>query len=108
MNETIYQNNNFDFGEFVAKQLNINLNSHEERNFEDREHKSRPLENVRNQDVFVIHSLYSDTTQSVNDKLCGLLFFIEALETLPQKGLRQSFLIYVMHPKTAKQNYEIL
>ena len=73
-------NNSSDFGELVAKQLCINLSAHEERNFEDGEHKSRPLENVRNQDVFVIHSLYSDTTQSVNDKLCRLLFFIGALK----------------------------
>jgi len=73
-------NNSSGFGELVAKQLSISLSAHEERNFEDGEHKSRPLENVRNQDVFVIHSLYSDTTQSVNDKLCHLLFFIGALK----------------------------
>jgi len=73
-------NNSSGFGELVAKQLSISLSAHEERNFEDGEHKSRPLENVRNQDVFVIHSLYSDTTQSVNDKLCHLFFFIGALK----------------------------
>ena len=78
-------NNSSDFGELVAKQLSINLSVHEEINFEDGEHKSRPLENVRNQDVFVIHSLYSDTTQSVNDKLCRLLFFIGALKDASAK-----------------------
>ena len=35
---------------------------------------------VRRQDVFVIHSLHGDTTQSPNDKLIRLLFFIGALK----------------------------
>jgi ribose-phosphate pyrophosphokinase len=67
------------FGEGVAQQLGIPLSAHEEREFEDGEHKSRPLVNVRNRDVFVIQSLYADTKQSVNDKLLRLLFFIGAL-----------------------------
>ena len=74
----LYSSRNF--GELITKELNLSLNAHEEREFEDGEHKSRPLENVRNENVFVIHSLYSDTTQSVNDKLCRLLFFIGALK----------------------------
>lgn len=73
------------FGELVAKELNLPLSAHEEREFEDGEHKSRPLENIRNQDVFVIHSLYSDASQSVNDKLCRLLFFIGALKDASAK-----------------------
>jgi len=68
------------FGEGVARQLGISLSACEEREFEDGEHKSRPLVNVRNQDVFVIQSLYADTQQSVNDKLVRLLFFIGALK----------------------------
>ncbi|HSN09810.1 MAG TPA: ribose-phosphate pyrophosphokinase [Hanamia sp.] len=68
------------FGGLVAAALNMPLSAHEEREFEDGEHKTRPLENVRNEDVFVIHSLYSDTTQSANDKLCRLLFFTAALK----------------------------
>jgi ribose-phosphate pyrophosphokinase len=78
-------NNSRPFGELVAKELNLPLSAHEEREFEDGEHKSRPLENIRNQDVFVIHSLYSDATQSVNDKLCRLLFFIGALKDASAK-----------------------
>lgn len=74
-----------DFGELIAKELNLPLSLHEERDFEDGEHKIRPLENVRNQDVFVIHSLYSDAAQSVNDKLCRLLFFIGALKDASAK-----------------------
>ena len=73
------------FGELVAKELNISLCAHEERNFEDGEHKSRPLENVRNQEVFVIQSLYGDTMESGNDKLCRLLFFIGALKDASAK-----------------------
>jgi ribose-phosphate pyrophosphokinase len=34
---------------------------------------------VRGKDVFVIQSLYGDPRQSVNDKLCRLLFFLGAL-----------------------------
>lgn len=68
------------FGEKVSARLGIPLSDHEEREFEDREHKSRSLVNVRGKDVFVIQSLYSDPHQSVNDKLCRLLFFIGALK----------------------------
>jgi ribose-phosphate pyrophosphokinase len=63
----------------VANDLGVALASHEEREFEDGEHKARPLESVRGRDVFVIHSLYGDPSQSVNDKLCRLLFFLGAL-----------------------------
>lgn len=74
-----------EFGDLVAKQLNIALCKHEEREFEDGEHKSRSLENVRNEDVFIIQSLYDDTSLSVNDKLCRLLFFIGALKDASAK-----------------------
>jgi ribose-phosphate pyrophosphokinase len=67
------------YGEAVARALGIALSAHEEREFEDGEHKSRPLASVRDRDVYVIHSLYSDAGQSVNDKLARLLFFIGAL-----------------------------
>ena len=68
------------FGELISKELRVNISEHEEREFEDGEHKTRPLVNVRNQDVYVIDSLYSDEEQSVNDKLCRLLFFIGSLK----------------------------
>ena len=69
-----------DYGSRVAQHLERVLDEHEERAFEDGEHKIRPLVNVRRHDVFVIHSLYADTEQSPNDKLCRLLFFIGALK----------------------------
>lgn len=67
------------FAADVAKQLNLALGDHEERDFEDGEHKTRPLVSVRGRNVYVIESLYSDQEQSVNDKLCRLLFFLGAL-----------------------------
>ena len=73
-------NTSRDFGDKVALHLGIALSSHEERDFEDGEHKTRPLTNVRGQDVFVIQSLYGEPSASVNDKLCRLLFFIGALK----------------------------
>ncbi|MEN8196209.1 MAG: ribose-phosphate pyrophosphokinase [Pseudomonadota bacterium] len=68
------------FGERVAERLGIALGQHEERDFEDGEHKARPLENVRGRDVFVVQSLYGEAGESVNDKLLRLLFFIGALK----------------------------
>lgn len=67
------------FAEKIAEHMQIQLSEHEERDFEDGEHKIRPLTNVRGSNVFVIQSLYSDPKQSVNDKLCRLLFFTGAL-----------------------------
>ncbi len=68
-----------EFGKRVSRRLEVPLSAHEEREFEDGEHKSRPLVNVRGRDVFVIQSLHGDAAQSPNDKLCRLLFFIGAL-----------------------------
>lgn len=65
--------------EKVSVELGIPLGAHEERDFEDGEHKTRPLESVRGRDVFVLHSLHGDAGETVNDKLCRLLFFIGAL-----------------------------
>lgn len=62
----------------VAARLNVSLSAHEERDFEDGEHKARPLVSVRGRDVFVVHSLYGDEHHSANDKLCRLLFFCAA------------------------------
>jgi len=67
------------FGERVSGHLGIPLSAHEEREFEDGEHKSRPLVSVRGQDVYAIHSLYAEPGLSVNDKLVRLLFFLGAL-----------------------------
>jgi ribose-phosphate pyrophosphokinase len=68
-----------EFGKAVATALGAPLSAHEERAFEDGEHKTRPLVSVRNADVYVLHSLYGDAAETPNDKLCRLLFFVGAL-----------------------------
>ncbi len=68
-----------EFAARVAERLGVVPSPHEERDFEDGEHKIRPLANVRGRDVFAIQSLYADERQSVNDKLCRFLFFLGAL-----------------------------
>ena len=68
-----------DYGARVAAHLGMPLAPLEERDFEDGEHKARPLANVRGKDAYVICSLYGDERLSVNDKLVRLLFFVGAL-----------------------------
>jgi ribose-phosphate pyrophosphokinase len=67
-------------GEEIARRLDVEPARHEERDFEDGEHKARPLESVRGRDVYVLQSLYGDADQSANDKLVRLLFFIGAVK----------------------------
>ena len=68
-----------EFGSNVAERMGLALSAIEERDFDDGEHKARPLVGVRDRDVFVVQSLYGDERQSCNDKLCRLLFFLGAL-----------------------------
>ena len=69
------------YGAAVARELGTPLAAHEEREFEDGEHKTRPLENVRGRDVYVIAvALRRCRRRSVNDKLVRLLFFLGALQ----------------------------
>ena len=63
----------------VCRSLETELAPAEERSFEDGEHKLRPLCNVHGRDCYVVHSLHGDDEQSVNDKLCRLLFFAATL-----------------------------
>jgi len=67
-------------GEGVARHLELTLREHEEREFEDGEHKARPLVSVRDQDAYVLQSLHGDRAATTNDKLCRLLFFVGALK----------------------------
>lgn len=69
-----------DFGDRVARALGVPLARHEEREFEFGQHKARTLEAVRGRDVYVVESLHGDPKQSVNDKLCRLLFFCASLK----------------------------
>lgn len=67
------------FGEATARQLDATLSEHEQRDFEDGEHKIRPTVCVRGEDVYVIDSLYGDDNETVNDKLCRMAFFTGAV-----------------------------
>lgn len=68
-----------EFGERVAAALGRALDAHEEREFEDGEHKARPLVSVRGEAAYVLQSLHGDAQASGDDKLVRLLFFIGAL-----------------------------
>jgi ribose-phosphate pyrophosphokinase len=68
-----------EFGAGIVRALGVELAPHEEREFEDGEHKARPLISVRGRDVYVVHALYGDREASPNDKLCRLLFFAGAV-----------------------------
>jgi ribose-phosphate pyrophosphokinase len=69
-----------ELGARVAQALGRPLNAHEERDFEDGEHKVRPLDAVRGADVYVVQSTHGGPDESANDKLNRLLFFIGALK----------------------------
>jgi ribose-phosphate pyrophosphokinase len=69
-----------ELGSAIAASLDEPLSAHEERSFEDGEHKTRPLDTVSGADVYVIQSLHGGPEQSANDKLCRLLFFIGAVK----------------------------
>lgn len=69
-----------EWGAKVAAHLNQKLALHEERDFDDGEHKMRTLESVRGRNIFLVQSLFTDDKLSVNDKICRLLFFIGALK----------------------------
>jgi ribose-phosphate pyrophosphokinase len=68
------------FGEAVGRHLGVSLAPHEERDFEDGEHKTRPLTSVRSRDVYVIANLAGDSRESANDRLVKFLFFIAGVK----------------------------
>jgi ribose-phosphate pyrophosphokinase len=67
-------------GAAVAHALGWSLSPHEERAFEDGEHKARPLVGVAGADCYVLNSLHGEPDDSANDKLCRTLFFVGALK----------------------------
>jgi len=68
-----------ELGSRVAAALGCALDAHEEREFEDGEHKARPLADVRGEEAYIIQSMYGDGNASANDKLIRLLFFAGCL-----------------------------
>lgn len=69
-----------EFGLRLAFRLGIAMSRHEEREFDNGEHKARPLDEVAGRNIFVVHSLHGENGASANDKLVRLLFFIGALK----------------------------
>jgi ribose-phosphate pyrophosphokinase len=73
-----------EFARKVAKRLGIPLTPRMERLFSDGEPYIKSIAgsqgNVRECDVYIIASLYSDEKQSVNDKFIKLLFFVGSLK----------------------------
>jgi ribose-phosphate pyrophosphokinase len=67
-------------GRAVAEALQMPIAAHEERGFEDGEHKVRPLDDVAGNDVYVVQSTHGGPYESANDKLMRLAFFIGALK----------------------------
>lgn len=65
--------------ERLCAHLGVGVGRHEEREFEDGEHKIRPLDSVRGLDVYLVQSLHGDAQSSVNDKLARVLFLVGAL-----------------------------
>lgn len=63
----------------LATGLGVTLAPHEDRRFEDAEHKLRPLLDPRGRDVYVLDSLYGGAVDSPHDKLCRLLMFVATL-----------------------------
>lgn len=63
----------------LAAALGEPVTRHEDRRFEDGEHKLRPLADPRGEDAYVICSLHGGPEESPHDKLFRLLVFIAAL-----------------------------
>ncbi len=63
----------------LASALDEPLARHEDRAFEDGEHKWRPLVDPRGEDAFVLASLHGGPHDSPHDQLCRLLMFVATL-----------------------------
>lgn len=66
-------------GAAVCHIVELPVGELEERDFEDGEHKARPVDVVRGKDVYVIASLHGDGALRPDEKLCRLLFLLGAL-----------------------------
>lgn len=67
------------FAVALAAGLGVSLAPHEDRTFEDGEHKLRPLVDPMGLDAYVVSSLYGEPHRSPHDKLCSLLVFMATL-----------------------------
>ena len=67
-------------GTGIAAALGVALSPHEEVEYTGREYKLRPKGCMRGRSVYLIQSLFGDAVGSANDRLCQLLFCINALK----------------------------
>jgi ribose-phosphate pyrophosphokinase len=67
------------FADALAADLDVAIAPHEDREFEDGEHKLRPLVDPRGSDAYVLLSLHGGPAHSPHDKLVKLLMFIDTL-----------------------------
>ena len=63
----------------LAVALGVEPAPHEDRAFEDGEHKLRPLVDPVGADCYVLHGLHGDARYSPHDKICRLLMFAATL-----------------------------
>lgn len=68
------------FTESICDYLDMSPSPHTEKYFPDREPYLKSDVNVRGDDVYVVASLYTDESESVNDKFAKLLIFIGSLK----------------------------
>lgn len=68
------------FAESICDNLDMSLSPHVEKYFPDKEPYMKSDVNVRGDDVYVVASLYTDATETVNDKFVKLLIFIGSLK----------------------------
>lgn len=68
------------YAQSVSDWLELPLAVHEEKHFDDGESYIKSDTNVRNSDVYIIHSFYSDGLQKIDEKFANLLFFIGSLK----------------------------
>jgi ribose-phosphate pyrophosphokinase len=71
----------------VAKNLDMDLAPHVDKNFDDGEGFMRSKDNVRGLDVYVVCSLYSDEKKTAAEKLLSLLFFVGSLKDASAKRI---------------------
>jgi ribose-phosphate pyrophosphokinase len=95
-----------ELGNRIVHTLGVPLSAHEERDFEDGEHKTRPRDNVAGDDVYVIQSLHGGPEESAHDKLCRLLFFVGALKDAGAKTVTvvAPYLAYARKDRRTKPN----
>ena len=95
-------------GQQVARHLHAELTPHEEREFEDGEHKTRPLVNVRDRDVYVVSALHSEESRSrLGQALSPAVLYRSAQGCPAPLAFRRWLPISAMRARTVRQSRAI-